>query len=253
MLSVTLHFSHFVWIHHKSFFWVWHIAQSNFLSVVVSQCWRLVASRWPVLVTKAGLFMGFSGVAVGQQAVPYSSQVSVGSLYWEFRTMGDCLELWGWWRNDFFDHFHIWQLAAVSPSVTFISTTHVVILILYNGWLQGIYAVINVKLPSSGRLWKCVSMCTSSLSFQTITGMLPVVVTLMSLFSIFSVLIAKLPGILLWFGVTVPQKFILFFVRLLIYVRRRNGTVHILLVTCFTVKWFIMSKSFPQYISTSYV
>lgn len=46
-------------------------------------------------------------------------------------------------------------------------------------------------------------------------------------FSIFSVLIVKLPGILIWFGITVPQKFILFFVRLLIYVRRRNGTVHI--------------------------
>lgn len=214
-----------------SLFWAWHIAQSNFLSVVVSQCWWLVTSRWPVLITKAGLFTGFSGVAVGQQAVPYSSQVSVGSLYWEFRTMGlkesGCLELWGWWRNDFFVHFHIWQMAGFSHSVTFISTTHVVILILYSGWLQGIYAVINIKLPSAGRLWKCVSMCTSSLSFQTITGMSPLVVTLMSLLSIFSVLIAKLPGIVVWFDVTVPQKFILFFVRLLIYVRRRNGTVHI--------------------------
>jgi len=70
-------------------------------------------------------------------------------------------------------------------------------------------------------------MCTSGLSFQTITGMSPLVVTLMSLLSIFSVLIEKLPGILLRFGITVPQKFILFFVRLLIYVRRRDGTVHI--------------------------
>jgi hypothetical protein len=43
-------------------------------------------------------------------------------------------------------------MAGFSHSVTFISTTHVVILILYSGWLQGIYAVINIKLPSAGRL-----------------------------------------------------------------------------------------------------
>jgi hypothetical protein len=49
-------------------------------------------------------------------------------------------------------HFHIWQLAAVSYSVTFNSTTCVVILNLYNGWLQGVYAFINIKLPSAGGL-----------------------------------------------------------------------------------------------------
>jgi len=54
--------------------------------------------------------------------------------------------------KNFFVCLHIWQLAAVSYTVTFISTIHVVILMLYNGWLQGVYAVINIKILSADGL-----------------------------------------------------------------------------------------------------
>jgi hypothetical protein len=86
-------------------------------------------------------------------------------------------------RDSFFVRFHIWQLAAVSHSVTFISTIHVVIVILYNGQLQVIYAVIkkatfywwimnmfqnvHIKLVLPNLYWHVTTCCDPNVtSFQ---------------------------------------------------------------------------------------
>jgi hypothetical protein len=69
----------FFLIQYTMFVWVWHIAQSVLLSVVVRQCWQLLFSRQPILVTKVGLPRGFGKHVSG----PASSTIFFTNISWK--------------------------------------------------------------------------------------------------------------------------------------------------------------------------
>lgn len=106
------------------------------------------------------------------------------------------------WKNSSFIHMGS-DRVAVGRSVTFINITYVSVLIFHSGWLQSISTFLT-KFTFS---WWIMNICQHVhvlFVFPNYCCLSPLVLTITSPHFSFIVLLLKLFGILLHFGLTVP-------------------------------------------------